>query len=177
VTAVAGEWIGSALPSAESIAGAILGAAFSGALFALKVSVVLVPALIVYDLLAPLPVFARLGCRLGPWLSRLGMSPQCAVPLAAGLFLGIAYGAGFIIPIAEGKRIGPEELLGLGLFLCTCHAIIEDTLLFALVGARSPVEVAWRMATLAGLRLLLALTVLVGRQALLRGRKPSPVLE
>jgi len=177
VTALAGEWIGSALPSAGAIAGAVLGAALSGAVFALKISAFLVPALVLYDLLAPLPVFARLGRRLGPWLSRLGMSPPCAVPLAAGLFLGIAYGAGFIIPIAEGKRIGPEELLGLGLFLCTCHAIIEDTLLFALVGARSPAEVAWRMATLAGLRLLLALTVLVGRQVLLRGRKPSPALE
>jgi len=177
VTAVAGEWIGSALPSSESIAGAVLGAAFSGAVFALKISAVLVPALILYDLLAPLPIFERVGRRLGPWLSRLGMSPPCAVPLAAGLFLGIAYGAGVIIPIAEEKRIGPEELLSLGLFLCTCHAIIEDTLLFALVGARGPVEVAWRMLTLAGLRLLLALTVLAGRQALLRGKKPSTVLE
>ena len=177
MTAVAGEWIGSALPPAESMAGAILGAAFSGTVFALKISAVLVPALILYDLLAPLPVFARLGRRLGPWLSRLGMSPPCAVPLAAGLFLGIAYGAGFIIPIAEEKRIGPEELLGLGLFLCTCHAIIEDTLLFALVGARSPMEVALRMATLAGLRLLLALTVLVGWQALRCGRKPPAGLE
>ena len=177
MTAAAAEWIGTFLPGPGSIAGAVLGAAFTGAIFTLTIATFLVPALVLYDLLAPLPLFARCGRLVGPWLSRLGMSPPCAVPLAAGFFLGIAYGAGIIIPIAEEKRIGPEELHSLGLFLCTCHAIIEDTLLFALVGARGPVEVAWRMATLAGLRLLLALTVLVGRQALLRGRKPSPVLE
>ena len=172
-------WIGTIVPASGSIAGAVLGAALSGALFSLKVAAFLVPALVLYDLLAPLPVFARCGRMIGPWLSRLGMSPPCAVPLAAGFFLGIAYGAGIIIPIAEEKKIGPGELHSLGLFLCTCHAIIEDTFLFALVGARGPGEVALRMLLLAGLRLLLALAVLGGRRALApwSGRKPAPGLE
>jgi len=179
VTAAAAEWIGTFLPGPGSIAGAVLGAAFTGAIFTLTIAAFLVPALVLYDLLAPLPLFARCGRFLGPWLSRLGMSPPCAVPLAAGFFLGIAYGAGIIIPIAEEKRIGPEELHSLGLFLCTCHAIIEDTLLFALVGARGPGEVATRMLLLAGLRLLLALAVLGGRQTLSvqRGKKPAAALE
>ena len=162
-----------------SFGAAILGASLSGMMFSLKIALILVPALILYELLAPLPVFERCGRALGPWLSRLGMSPPCAVPLVAGLFLGIIYGAGIIIPIAEEKKIGPEELHSLGLFLCTCHAIIEDTLLFALAGAAGPGEVAGRMLLLAGLRLLLALTVLGGRQALLRrrGKKPSLALD
>jgi hypothetical protein len=170
-------WIGTAVPWGGSAAAAVAGAALSGARFTLVIAAFLVPALVLYEMLAPLPVFGRWGRAIGPWLSRLGMSPPCAVPLAAGIFLGIAYGAGVIIPIAEEKKIGPEELHSLGLFLCTCHAIIEDTLLFALVGASGPGEVARRMMLLAGLRILLALTVLGGRQGLLRGKKPAPALE
>lgn len=171
-----GGWVGGGASGAESIAGAALGAALSAALFSLQITLVLVPALVLYDLLAPLPVFARWGRAIGPWLSRLGMSPPCAVPLAAGFFIGIAYGAGIIIPIAEEKRIGPEELHCLGLFLCTCHAVIEDTFLFALVGASGPREIAQRMLLLAGLRLSLALAVLGGRRALVRGKNPAPGL-
>jgi len=152
---------------------ALLEAALSGAIFSLKVAAVLVPALILYEMLAPLPIFGRWGRALAPALARLGMSPPCTVPLAAGFFLGIIYGAGMIIPIAEEKRIGPGELHSLGLFLCTCHAVIEDTFLFAVVGARGPREVAVRMLILAGARLALAVIVTRGRQIWLQTRAPA----
>lgn len=151
---------------------ALLDAALGGAIFSLKVAAILVPALVLYELLAPLPIFGRWGRALGPALARLGMSPPCTVPLAAGFFLGIIYGAGLIIPIAEEKRIGPGELHSLGLFLCTCHAVIEDTFLFAVVGARGPREVAVRMLILAGARLALAVVVTRGRQVWLQARAP-----
>jgi len=171
--------IAALVPGGGTIGGGVLGAAFSGALFSLEIAIVLVPALVLYELLAPLPAFGRWGRALGPWMTRLGMSPPCAVPLVAGVFLGIIYGAGIIVPVAGERKIGPEELQSLGLFLCTCHAIIEDTLLFALAGAAGPREVAGRMLLLVGLRLFLALAVLGGRQAiLLRCRKkPSPALD
>ena len=164
MTPLGAGWIAAAPGGAQSIAQAALGAALSGALFSLEVAAVLLPALLLYDLLAPLPVFARWGRALAPWLSRLGMSPPCTVPLAAGFFLGITYGAGVIIPIAEEKKIGPDELHSLGLFLCTCHAVIEDTFLFALIGARGPLEVAGRMLVLASVRLALAVAVTGGRR-------------
>jgi nucleoside recognition protein len=162
-----------------TLGGAIFGAALSGVVFSVKLALFLVPALVLYELLAPLPVFARCGRALGPWLSRLGMSPPCTVPLVAGFFLGIIYGAGIIIPIADEKKIGPEELHSLMLFLCTCHAIIEDTLLFALAGSNGPGEVAARTLLLAGIRLFLALAVLGGRQAFRgwRGKKPALALD
>ncbi len=171
--------IGTILPGVESIASDVLGAGMAGAMFSLKIALCIVPALVLYDLLAPLPLFARLGRAIGPWLSHLGMSPPCAVPLAAGFFLGITYGAGIIIPIAEEKRIDADELHSLGLFLCTCHAVIEDTLLFALVGARGPWEVAGRALLLGGLRFSLAIGVLGSRRALAArsGKKPAPGLE
>jgi len=164
LTPAIGGWVAAAPEGARSIGQAALGAALSGALFSLEVAAVLLPALVLYDLLAPSPLFARWGRALAPWLSRLGMSPPCTVPLAAGFFLGITYGAGVIIPIAEGRRIGSDDLHSLGLFLCTCHAVFEDTFLFALIGARGPLEVARRMLVLAGVRLALAVAVTGGRR-------------
>src|SRR5207245_9633283 len=95
---------------APAIGQAVLDAALSGAWFSLKLAAVLLPALVLYELLAPSRVFAREGRAIPPWLSELGMAPPCTVPLAAGLFLGIIYGAGVILPIAEEKKIGPAEI-------------------------------------------------------------------
>ena len=152
------------------IAMALLESVLSGAIFSLKIAAILVPALVLYDLLAPLPIFGRCGRALGPVLARLGMSPPCTVPLAAGLFLGITYGAGMILPIAEEKRVGPDEVQSLGLFLCTCHAMIEDTFLFAVVGASGARDVTVRVIILVGVRLALAVIVTGGRQEWLRSK-------
>ena len=153
---------------------AIPGAAAAGAIYSLKIALLLVPGLVLYEILAPLPIFARWGRAIAPGLGRLGMSPPCIVPLAAGFFLGITYGAGIIIPFAEEKTIGPEETHALFLFLCTCHAVIEDTVLFSLIGARGPWEVAGRAAALAGIRFALAIAILSARRVLVGGRGGNP---
>ena len=94
---------------------------------------------------------------------------DAAVPLFTGIFLGIAYGAGIIIRVAQEKRLPKRELFLMGLFLATCHAVVEDTLIFAVIGGSLPVML--------GVRLLLAL-LLTGLSARLwrepgAGRVPS----
>jgi len=150
-----------------AVLGELAGAAWAGARFCGLLALLIVPAMVLYEVAAPLPLFAAWGRWLGPRLRRIGMSPACTVPLAAGLFLGVAYGAGFIIPVAERREVGPREIHSLGLFLSTCHAVIEDPLLFALVGAPDAVELGRRMAILVGVRLALALAVTLwhGRHA------------
>ena len=64
-------WLGEAPAGAQSIGQAVLGAALSGAWFSLKVAAVLLPALVLYDLLAPSRTFTRWGRVIAPWLSRL----------------------------------------------------------------------------------------------------------
>lgn len=138
---------------------AVAGAALSGLSFCLKIGAFLVPALVLYDVLAPLPLFARWGRRLTPWIARLGMSPACIVPLAAGFFLGIAYGAGIIIPFADQRRLTPREIACVGVFLVTCHAVVEDTLLFALAGTTTLPDITSRLVILVLTRLTLAVAV------------------
>ena len=51
------------------IAAPAFASSVAGALFCLKIAGVLVPALILYEILAPLPLFARWGGWLGPRLA------------------------------------------------------------------------------------------------------------
>ena len=77
------------------------------------------------------------------WITRLlefpmrvlGMDRSSAFVAAVGLLLGLAYGAGLIIEETDRSRIGKKEILATNLFLGTNHALIEDSLIFAAVGA------------------------------------------
>jgi len=91
-------------------------------------------------------------------LTGMGLSPACGAPLMAGLFLGIAYGAGILIPASREGKLSRGEVLRLCLFLCTCHAVPEDTLLFVLVTSHEGPLVALRLfAILVVVRLSLAI--------------------
>jgi hypothetical protein len=55
--------------------------------------------------------------------------------ITIGVILGITYGAGILISEYEKNTLTKKEILYIGTFLMICHAIIEDTLLFAIFGA------------------------------------------
>lgn len=55
--------------------------------------------------------------------------------LGVGVFLGITYGAGILIQEAQSNSMSRSDLFYVTTFLLICHAIIEDTLLFAIFGA------------------------------------------
>jgi len=99
-------------------------------------------------------------------LTGMGLSPSCGAPLMAGLFLGIAYGAGILIPASREGKLSRGDILRLCLFLCTCHAVPEDTLLFVLVTSHEGLLVAMKLfLILVVIRLTLAILMvrLAGR--------------
>ena len=137
----------------EAVAAAFLGALkLSG-----KLVLIIVPLVTLFELLRYLPVFRRTGEAVDPLMRGIGLTREAALPLFTGVFLGIAYGAGIIIRVAQEKRLPSRELFLMGLFLATCHAVVEDTLIFVVIGGS-----AWIML---GARLVLAicLTALLAR--------------
>jgi len=99
-------------------------------------------------------------------LKGMGLSPACGAPLMAGLFLGIAYGAGILIPASQEGKLSRGDIFRLCLFLCTCHAVPEDTLLFVLVTSHEGLLVAMKLfLILVVIRLTLAILMvrLAGR--------------
>jgi hypothetical protein len=89
--------------------------------------------------------------------SFLGISHNGLIPLVTGIIIGLTYGAGVIIHSIRTSNISKREAFLILLFLSVCHAIIEDTLIFVVIGANIFVLVAFRFA------LAIALTWMVKR--------------
>lgn len=143
------------------LASSLLGAAKLSA----KLVLIIVPLVTLFEVLRHLPLFRRAGRAMDPLLRGVGLTRDAAVPLFTGIFLGIAYGAGIIIRVAQEKRLPDRELFLMGLFLATCHAVVEDTLIFAVIGGSLPVML--------GMRLLLALLLTSLLARLWKGRAPG----
>ncbi len=75
----------------------------------------------------------------------LGLGRSAVLPLFTGVFLGIAYGAGIIIRSAAAGQMDRRELFLTGLFLATCHAVIEDVLIFVVLGGDGVVMLGLRL--------------------------------
>lgn len=138
--------------------------ALTGALtLSVKLLLIVVPLVTIFEVLRYLPVFRRAARAVEPMMRGMGLSPQAAVPLFTGIFLGIAYGAGIIIRVAQEKKLPRRELFLMGLFLATCHAVVEDTLIFVVVGGNG-----W---IILGVRLLIAFGLTAGLAWLWRRRE------
>jgi len=137
----------------EALPAALVGAAR----LSLKLFLIIVPMVTVFEVLRYLPVFRRAGNLVEPAMKGVGLTRDAAVPLFTGIFLGIAYGAGIIIRVAQQKGLPARERCLMGLFLATCHSVIEDILIFVVIGGNGFV--------ILGVRLLLAalLTGLMAR--------------
>lgn len=97
-------------------------------------------ALIVFPLMVGIQFLKEKGWvdAFAGWMSPvtkfLGVSKNTATTLAAGLTFGLAYGAGVMIQAAKEEGVTKKDLTIAFIFLSTCHAVIEDTLIFTLLG-------------------------------------------
>ena len=73
------------------------------------------------------------------------MSQESAFPLLIGLTFGLSYGAGVIIQSSKEGNLSKKDLVLLIVFLASCHAIFEDTLIFVAVGANGWILFAARL--------------------------------
>ena len=111
-----------------------------------KLVIIVVPLVVAFEVLRYVKVFRTLGARSEPAMRCLGLGSSAVLPLFTGIFLGIAYGAGIIIRSAATGHMTRRELFLTGLFLATCHAVIEDVLIFVVLGGDAVVMLGLRLA-------------------------------
>ena len=102
---------------------------------AVLVPAIIIPLMIVLALLTDTRLLDRGVGLIQPIMRRLNLSNRVAFPLLAGLFLGIVFGSGVIISFANDGTLTKRDLIIVLVFLGICHSIIEDTLIFAALGA------------------------------------------
>ncbi|NLJ78155.1 MAG: nucleoside recognition protein [Tissierellia bacterium] len=101
----------------------------------LTMGAIIIPLMVVMEILKDAKVLEKLSDRLNPIAKFFGMSNESVFPLLIGTIFGLAYGAGIIIDSAEEGNLSKKDLYVLVIFLLACHAVFEDTLIFAAVGA------------------------------------------
>lgn len=77
----------------------------------------------------------------------IGFSGKAFVPWVVGLFIGITYGAGILFRFSEKNRLSHKDVCLTTVFLVLAHAIIEDTMVFVVVGGNFWIIILARVLT------------------------------
>ncbi|MCQ6275703.1 nucleoside recognition domain-containing protein [Bacillus sp. V3B] len=101
-----------------------------------------------------LDVFAKW---MGPVTRSLGMNENTSTTLAAGLLFGLSYGAGVMIQAVREDGVSKKDLTIAFIFLGSCHAVVEDTLIFIPLG----IPVLPLLIVRLGIAILLTATVAI----------------
>jgi hypothetical protein len=100
----------------------------------IQLAIIVIPLMVVIQIfkdLKWLDVFSRW---VAPITTRLGMKENTSTTLAAGLLLGLAYGAGVMIQAVKEDGVSTKDVTLAFIFLMACHAVVEDTLIFMPLG-------------------------------------------
>ncbi len=142
---------------------ALLSAIWGALLLGGKLFLIIVPVVVIFEVLRHMPVFRKAGDAVEPLMRGMGLTRDASVPLFTGIFLGIAYGAGIIIRVSREKKLPQRELFLIGLFIATCHAVVEDILIFVAIGGDGFIMLGLRMLLAVAITALLARVWRTGR--------------
>ncbi|MYL34016.1 hypothetical protein GLW08_12030 [Pontibacillus yanchengensis] len=71
---------------------------------------------------------------IAPFTRFLGVERNASTTLVAGLVIGLAYGAGLMIQAVKEDGVSKKDMYLSLIFLVSCHAVVEDTLIFIPLG-------------------------------------------
>lgn len=115
--------------------GAIIFEGFeSAAIGIFQLALIVIPVMIFIQILKDLKWIDVFSKWVSPFTRMLGMRENTSTTLAAGLVFGIAYGAGVMIQAVKEDGVSKKDAYLAMIFLVACHAVVEDTLIFAPVG-------------------------------------------
>lgn len=99
-----------------------------------QLAIIVIPLMIFIQFMKDLNFLKVFTRWMTPATKVLGLAPNTATTLGAGLLFGLAFGAGVIIQAVKEDHIKKKDMYLLFIFLVACHAVIEDTLIFIPLG-------------------------------------------
>lgn len=100
----------------------------------LQLAVIVIPLMVIIQIMKDLKWLDLFSRWLAPFTKLLGMKPNASMTLVAGLTIGLAYGAGVMIQAAKEDGVSRKDMTLAFIFLVSCHAVVEDTLIFVPLG-------------------------------------------
>jgi hypothetical protein len=99
-----------------------------------QLAIIVIPLMFVIQILKDLQWLTKFSKVMSPFTRSLGMQENTSVTMAAGLLFGLAYGAGVMIQAVKEDGVSKKDLTLAFIFLVSCHAVVEDTLIFVPLG-------------------------------------------
>jgi len=100
-----------------------------------SIAIIVVPIMIVLQILKDYEILDKITRPFEFMADLFNISKESIFPLLVGIIFGISYGAGVIIQSTKEGNVPERDLFLMTVFLATCHAIFEDTLIFVAIGA------------------------------------------
>lgn len=100
----------------------------------LQLALIVIPLMIIVQFLRDYKYLDKISRNLAPFTKIIGVKPNASMTLVAGLVIGLAYGAGVMIQAVEQDGVSKKDATLVMIFLVACHAVVEDTLIFAPLG-------------------------------------------
>ncbi|PKR78012.1 hypothetical protein CEY16_08815 [Halalkalibacillus sediminis] len=99
-----------------------------------QLALIVIPLMVVMQWLRENKWMDRMSRGLVPFTKFIGVKPNASMTLVAGLTIGLAYGAGLMIQAVKEDGVSKKDMYLVLIFLVTCHAVVEDTLVFIPLG-------------------------------------------
>ncbi|MFY4774969.1 nucleoside recognition domain-containing protein [Metabacillus sp. RGM 3146] len=112
----------------------LLQALIKASLGILQLAVIVIPLMIIIQFMKDYGWLNRLSGLLAPFTRFLGMKENTSMTMVAGLTIGLAYGAGVMIQAVKEDGVSRKDITLAFIFLVSCHAVVEDTLIFIPLG-------------------------------------------
>lgn len=112
-----------------------------------QLALIVLPLMIVMQYLRELGWIGTFSSWMAPFMKVLGMKPNTSTTVTAGLTIGLAYGAGVMIQAVKEDGVSKKDMYLTMIFLVSCHAVVEDTLVFIPLGIPVWPLLAIRLAT------------------------------
>ncbi|AST93296.1 MULTISPECIES: nucleoside recognition domain-containing protein [Sutcliffiella] len=105
-----------------------------GILGIVQLAIIVIPLMVAVQFMKDLGWLNAFSKKMAPFTRMLGMKENTSMTLAAGLTIGLAYGAGVMIQAVKEDNVSKKDITLAFIFLVACHAVVEDTLVFIPLG-------------------------------------------
>src|SRR5699024_4063576 len=100
----------------------------------LQLSAIVFPLMILTQLFREYGLLEKVAKAFAPFTKFLGMKENKSFTLMTGLTVGLAFGAGVMIQAAKEDDVSHKDMVLALIFLVSCHAVVEDTVIFIPLG-------------------------------------------
>lgn len=103
--------------------------------FVWGITKVIFPLMIIMEIFKDLKIIDKISKAIKPVTNFFTISENSGISLLVGIVFGLLFGAGTIIQSTKDYNLDKRSVFLICMFLSLCHAVIEDTFIFAAIGA------------------------------------------